>query len=185
MNTLSKHIFKNMVTVITVTMFFSCKSNFKDVQKIGAKIAGPLTIAENINTKYTDSGRLKSHLMSSKMNDYSNRDFAFFEFPDDIDFTVYDNDGQASNVKADYAIIYSATDLIDLQGNVVLTTHKNDTLFADQLFYDQKKEWMFTNQPVKFRTQGKLIDGVGFDSDKAFTKAQVLDITGVIQLEDN
>jgi len=174
-----------MVTVITVTIFFSCKSNFKDVQKIGAKVAGPLTIAENINTKYTDSGRLKTHLVSSKMNDYSNREFAFFEFPDDINFTIYDKDGKASNVIADYAIIYRETDLIDLQGNVVLTTHEKDTLFADQLFYDQKKEWMFTNQPVKFRTKGKIIDGIGFDSDKSFTKAQVLDITGIIELDEN
>jgi len=185
MSTSQKYILRSMVTVITVTMFFSCKNNFKDVQKIGAKSAGPLTIAEHINTKYTDSGRLKSHLISSKMNDYSNREFAFFEFPDDIDFTIYDNDANASNVKADYAIIYSETDLIDLQGNVVLTTHNNDTLFADQLFYDQKKEWIFTNQPVRFRTKDQLIDGIGFDSDKTFTKAEVLEITGVIYLDQN
>ncbi len=185
MRIIGKHIFKNMVTVITVTMFFSCRSNFKEVQKIGAQGAGPLTVAENINTKYTDSGRLKSHLISTKMNDYSNREFAYFEFPDDINFTVYDNDGNASNVKADYAIIYSETDLIDLQGNVVLTTHKRDTLFADQLFYDQMKEWMFTNQAVKFRTKDQLIEGIGFDSDKTFTNAEVLEPTGIIYLNEN
>jgi len=46
--------------------------------------------------------------------------------------------------------VYSQTDLIDLKGNVVLTTAANDTLFTDQLFYDQEKEWLFTNFPVNF-----------------------------------
>jgi lipopolysaccharide export system protein LptC len=181
---LNKHIFISMVTGLTVTMFFSCKNNFKEVQNIGALGNEPITIAENINTKYTDSGRLKSNLLSKKMLDFSNRDFGFFEFPEGIDFTIFDEDGKKSNVIADYAMIYDETDLIDLQGNVVLTTHNKDTLFADQLFYDQIREWMFTNQPVKFRTADRVINGVGFDSNKDFTNAQVLEINGVIFIDE-
>lgn len=49
-----------IVTVFTVTMFFSCKDNFKEVQNIGIVDSGPLTVAEHINTKYTDSGDRKS-----------------------------------------------------------------------------------------------------------------------------
>ena len=37
------------------------------MQNIGRPSAGPLTITHNINTKYTDSGRLKSVLKSPKM----------------------------------------------------------------------------------------------------------------------
>jgi lipopolysaccharide export system protein LptC len=169
----------SMVTVLTVTLFFSCKNNFKEIQNIGALVSGPLTIAENINTKYTDSGKLKSHLLSSKMLDYTNREFAFYEFPEGINLTMYDEENK-SNVVADYAILYNETDLIDLQGNVVLTTHNKDTLYADQLFYDQKTEWLFTNLPVRFRTKNEIINGVGFDSNKDFTQAQVLEVSGRI-----
>jgi lipopolysaccharide export system protein LptC len=169
----------SMVTVLTVTLFFSCKNNFKEIQNIGALVSGPLTIAENINTKYTDSGKLKSHLLSPKMLDYTNREFAFYEFPEGINLTMYDEENK-SNVVADYAILYNETDLIDLQGNVVLTTHNKDTLYADQLFYDQKTEWLFTNLPVRFRTKNEIINGVGFDSNKDFTQAQVLEVSGRI-----
>lgn len=173
-----------MVTVFTVTMFFSCKDNFKEVQNIGVVGNKPVTEAENINTKYTDSGRLKTHLVSPKMRDFSNREFAFVEFPEGIDFTLYDDEGNKNNVIADYAIVYNDTDLIDLQGNVVLTTHSNDTLFAEQLFYHQKREWMFTNKPVKFRRQEQLINGNGFDSDRSFKNARVLEVTGIIYLDE-
>ena len=105
-----------MVTVFAVTMFFSCKDNFKDVQNIGLLRNKPMTEAENINTKYTDSGRLKSHLISPKMLDFSNREFSFVEFPQGIDFTIYDEKGNKSNVVANFAMMYNDTDLIDLQG---------------------------------------------------------------------
>jgi len=173
-----------MVTVFTVTMFLSCKNNFKEIQSIGILNNGPLSIAENINTKYTDSGKLKSHLISPKMLNYSNREFAFYEFPEGINLTLFDDDNK-SNVIADYAILYNETDLIDLQGNVILTTHNKDTLYTDQLFYDQKTEWLFTNSPVRFVTKERIINGNGFDSNKDFTQAHVLETTGIIFIEDN
>jgi LPS export ABC transporter protein LptC len=174
----------SMVTVLTVTMLFSCKNNFKEVQSIGILDGGPLTIAENINTKYTDSGKLKSILISPKMLNYSNREFAFYEFPEGINLTLFDKDDNESNVVADFAILYDETDLLDLQGNVVLTTYNKDTLYAEQLFYDQKKEWLFTNQSVRFRTKDQLINGNGFDSDRDFSQARVLEVTGRIFIDE-
>jgi len=181
---LKKNIFINLVTVSAVTLFFSCKNNFKEVQNIGILSSGPLTIAENINTKYTDSGRLKSILKSPKMLNYSNREFAYYEFPEGVDLILFDDNNNQSHVVADYAIVYNETDLIDLRGNVVLNTHNKDTLFAEQLFYDQKGEWLFTNKPVKFRTRDQLIDGHGFDSDRNFTKAGVLEVKGIVFLSE-
>jgi len=184
MNSIVKNSIIIMVTVVTVTMFFSCKDNFKEVQNIGLLSDKPITEADNINTKYTDSGRLKSHLISPKMLDFSNRKFSFVEFPQGIDFTIYDEKGNKNNVLADFALIYNDTNLIDLQGNVVVTTHSNDTLFTEQLFYDQKREWMFTNKPVKFRRNNEIINGTGFDSNRSFTNARVLEMSGTIYIDE-
>jgi LPS export ABC transporter protein LptC len=184
MSFLKKHIILNIVTVFTVTMFFSCKDNFKEVQKIGISENEPIGVAENINLKYTDSGRIKAILISPKMLDYSNRDFPFSEFTEGVYMELFDEQNNKSVVVADYAISYSNTDLIDLQGNVRLSTHNKDTLFAEQLYYDQKNEWMFTNIPVKFRTGQDMINGRGFDSDTKFTNAQVLEVDGIITLNE-
>tara|TARA_R110002050_G_scaffold249661_3_gene387481 strand:+ start:8382 stop:8903 length:522 start_codon:yes stop_codon:yes gene_type:complete len=173
-----------MVTVISVTMFFSCKNNLKDVQKIGISENEPIGVAENINLKYTDSGKIKAILISPKMLDFSNREFSFNEFTEGINLELYDEQDQKSTVVADYAIIYNDTDLMDLQGNVIIATKDMDTLFAEQLFYDQKKEWLFTNKPVTFRTGLDLIHGNGFDSDTKFTNAEVLEINGIITVNE-
>ncbi|MDX1278195.1 LPS export ABC transporter periplasmic protein LptC [Oceanihabitans sediminis] len=175
---------KSLVTVFTVTLFFSCKSNFDEVQKMGVSEDQPIGVAENINLKYTDSGRVTANLISPKMLDFTNRPFGYNEFPDGITLYMYDEQNQKNTVIADYAISYSETSLIDLQGNVVVTSHKKDTLFAEQLYYDQKKEWLFTNKPVTFRQGRDLINGNGFDSDSKFKQAQVLEIDGIITLNE-
>ena len=180
----TKNIILTMVTVFAVTMFFSCKNNLKEVQKIGISENEPIGIAENINLKYTDSGKINAILLSPKMLDFSNRTFKYSEFPDGINLTLFDEENQKSTVVADYAIVYNETDLMDLQGNVIIATKDNDTLFAEQLYYDQKKEWLFTNKPVTFRTGLDLIHGNGFDSDSKFTNAEVLEISGIITVND-
>jgi len=184
MRFIKKHNKLNIVTTIVVTMFFSCKDNFKEVQKLGISENEPIGVAKNINLKYTDSGKIKAILISPKMFDYSNRDFPFSEFTEGINLELYDEENNKSVVVADYAISYTKTDLIDLQGNVRLTTHNKDTLFAEQLYYDQDKEWIFTNKPVTFRTGLDLIHGNGFDSDSKFTNAEVLEINGIITLDE-
>ncbi len=165
-------------------MFFSCKDNFKEVQKIGVSENEPIGIADTFNLKYTDSGRVKAILISSKMLDYSNRDFPFSEFPEGIYLEVFDEDNNKSVVVADYAISYTKTDLIDLQGHVKLSTYKKDTLFAQQLYYDQSKEWLFTNKPVTFRMGSDKINGKGFDSNSKFTNAEVLEVDGIITVDE-
>lgn len=182
-NSILKYKSLNIVIALVMTMFFSCTNNFKDVQKIGVSENEPIGVAENINLKYTDSGKVKAILKSPKMFDYSNRKFPFNEFTDGVNLELFE-DGKKSIVVSDYAIIYNKTNIIDLQGNVKITTHSNDTLFAEQLYYDQEKEWLFTNKPVTFRTGMDLINGNGFDSNSKFTNAEVLEITGLITVDE-
>jgi LPS export ABC transporter protein LptC len=178
------HNIINIVTVITVAMFFSCNSNYNEVQKLGISENEPIGVAENINLKYTDSGRVTANLISPKMLDYSNRDFPYYEFTDGITLYLFDENNEKSTVISDYAISYQKTNLIDLQGNVKIYTKTNDTLLAEQLYYNEQKQWVYTNKPVEFKTGLDIINGNGFDSNSKFTNAEVLEVTGLITLEE-
>ncbi|TCK67419.1 LPS export ABC transporter protein LptC [Winogradskyella wandonensis] len=169
---------------IAVTMFFSCKNNFKDVQQVGVLQNEPIGIADTINLKYTDSFQLRANLISPRMLDFSNRSFAFSEFPKGIELHVYDDNGNVSKIFADYAITYDETDLIDLRGNVILATHNKDSLFAPQMYFDQKTEWVFTNENVRLRSEGTDITGRGFDSDKNFDVWEMLETSGEVEIEN-
>ena len=75
MKTNRLHSIKNGVIALAMTLFFSCKNNFQEVQQIGVSKNEPMGVAENINLKYTDSGRVTANLLSPKMFDFSNPEF--------------------------------------------------------------------------------------------------------------
>ncbi|TXD83501.1 LPS export ABC transporter periplasmic protein LptC [Subsaximicrobium wynnwilliamsii] len=178
-----------IVTTFVVTMLFSCKNNFKEVQQIGVLQNQPIGVAKNINLKYTEAedsiGRLIANLKSPKMLDYSNREFAFQEFPEGVVLSLFDEKGQKNVVLADYAIVYGETDLIDMQGNVILITPQKDSLFAEQMYYDQKQEWLFSNLPVSLKSAtSNSGHGDIFDSDTKFKNYTILEGRGDMIVKD-
>jgi LPS export ABC transporter protein LptC len=131
---------------VVATILFSCESTFKDVQRMGTVEFSPVGQTENINLKYTDSGKVKAILVSPLMLDYSNLEYGFNEFPKGVHVTLLEGNENKSFVESDYAITYAKTDIIDLQGNVKITSAEGAVLETEQLFYDQKNEWFYTEK---------------------------------------
>ena len=157
-----------IVAVANVIGFTSCESNFKDVQKINYSEFVPSGEAINFNLKYTDSGRIKSVLISPKMLDYATVEFPFTEFPEGIDVTMFDANGKKTFIKSDYAVTFKGTDIIDLQRNVKITNETGQQLETDQLYFDQKNEWFFTEKKFKFTDPKGVSFGEGIDFSKDF-----------------
>lgn len=166
--------------VLTVVFLFGCESNFKEVQKINFSEFAPSGEAENINLKYTDSGQIKAILVSSKMLDFSSLDFTFTEFPNGINVTLYDEKSKQTFVKSNYAVSYKTTNIIDLQGNVKITSQAGQMLETQQLYYDQKNEWFFTEKSFKFTDPKGVSNGQGIDFSKDFKIINSQKIAGEI-----
>lgn len=176
-NGLEKHYIINRmkrlvetILLFTLILFLqSCESNLKDVQRIYKTSFVPTGEADSINLKYTDSGRVKSTLQSLKMVDYSTAKNPFVEFPKAILVTLIDDKGNKTTVVADKAISYKKTEVIDLIGNVKITTYDGKILETNQLYFDQKNEWFFTEEFFKFKdADGSFLQGVGIDFSKDF-----------------
>lgn len=180
MTLLKKYIILPVVTVFAVTLFFGCESNFKEVQKINFSEFIPSGDADLVNLKYTDSGRITAILMSPKMLDFSNVDFPFTEFPKGIDVTLYDKNAKKTFIKSNYAVTYNVTNIIDLQGKVKITSQDGQTLETEQLYYDQKNEWFFTEKKFKFTDPKGVSNGEGIDFSKDFKVINSQRITGVL-----
>jgi LPS export ABC transporter protein LptC len=170
-------------SILTIAFFamISCESNFREVQKMGFSEFTPSGEAEMINLKYTDSGRIKAVLVSPKMLDYATVAYPFTEFPKGIDLTLFDVNGKKTFVKSDYAVKYENTVLIDLQGNVKISNETGETLETQQLYYDQKNEWFFTEKKFKFTSAKGVSFGEGIDFSKDFKKVNSQKISGEVE----
>ncbi len=181
MTLLKKHPIVVLIAVIVATLFLRCESNFKDVQKSNFSEFVPSGEAEKINLKYTDSGRITAILVSPKMKEYSNVDFPFTDFPNGIDVTLYDKNYKRTIILADYATSYKSTNIIDLRGNVKITSQDGQLLETDQLFFDQKNEWFFTEKSFKFTDPKGISNGQGIDFSKDFKIINSQKIAGEIE----
>jgi LPS export ABC transporter protein LptC len=120
---------RKVILLLAVALFFvSCESNMGEVRKINISEFNPVGEAKDFNLKYTDSGTIKAILISPQMLDYSQLEFPFTEFPKGVKVTVFDNKGNKSYVTSDYAISYSGSNIIDLSGNVKITTQDGKML---------------------------------------------------------
>ena len=145
----------------------------------------PQSIGAGINLIYTDSGRVVATLKSEVMKDFTNKEFAYREFPEGLKVEFLDENRKKNTVTADYGIIYSETGLIDLQGNVVVVTSDSTKLMADQLYWDQANSWVFTDHPniIRFKN-GALNEGQGFDSNQEFSNFRSRSNIGVQIFEE-
>ena len=166
--------------MLTLLILVSCESNFREVQKMGFSEFSPSGEADSINLKYTDSGRIKAVLISPKMLEFGMVEFPFTEFPKGIDLTLFDANGKKTFVKANYAISYKGTDLIDLQGKVNIYNETGEKLETEQLYFDQKNEWFFTERKFKFSSPQGVSYGEGIDFSKDFKKVNSQKISGEV-----
>lgn len=159
----------NLLFLAIIGILVSCESNFKEVQKINMANFAPIGEADTINLKYTDSGKIKAILVAPKMFDFGNASFPYNEFPQGIDVTLYDGNEKKSFIRSDYAITYKRTSIIDLQGNVKITSEDGKILETTQLYYDQKREWFFTEKKCKLTLgPGNIFYTKGFDASRDF-----------------
>jgi LPS export ABC transporter protein LptC len=164
-----KKIVEFIAFLLAVLFLQSCESNLKEVQRIYKTSFVPTGEADSINLKYTDSGRVKSILQSLKMIDYSTAKNPFVEFPKAVLVTLIDANGNKTIVVADKAISYKKTEVIDLIGNVKIKTYDGKVLATNQLYFDQKNEWFFTEEAFTFKdADGSFLQGIGIDFSKDF-----------------
>jgi LPS export ABC transporter protein LptC len=174
-----------IVSFFLLTLIFTvplgCESNLKEVQKSTFSEFSPSGEADSLTLKYTDSGKIQAVLATSKMRDYASVIFPFTEFPSGILVTLYDKSAKKTFVKADFATSFKLTDIIDLRGNVKITSDQGAFLETQQLYYDQKNEWFYTEKFFKLTDpKNGNTSGEGVDFNKDFTVVNYQKVKGTI-----
>lgn len=163
-------------------LFLSCDYTYKRVGEEAQKKVFPQGVAEDFVLTYTespedlstedlDTTRIVAILTSPRSEDYENMNFGYRTFPNGLEVTFFDESQQKSTLRADYAILYSATNLIDLRGNVQLETEDGKKLEAPQLYWNRNEDWIFTEESFKFTNpeDGTIMDGEGMDFNRDFS----------------
>jgi LPS export ABC transporter protein LptC len=168
------------VLAVLFLMLVSCENNFREVQKSNLVEFAPSGEADTINLKYTDSGKIKAVLVSPKMLDYATLEFPYTEFPNGIKVTLFDENNKKTYITAKHAVSYKNTNVIDLSGSVKISNDAGQLLETEQLYFDQKNDWFYTEKRYKFTDLKGNSFGEGVDFSKDFKIINSQKISGEV-----
>jgi len=186
----SKEIIKkntlSIATLIVVAvLFLSCKNN--NIEQIAAFThppGAPEVIGDSIEILYSDSAVIRFKLYCPEVKIFQDEEPSFNEFPKGFRIEQYDSKKRVtSSIKASYGKYYEYKDLWEAKQNVIAVTEAGDSLLTELLYWDQKKEMIYSDQFVKIITKDKTFTGTGFESDLQMTSWRIIKPKGTIFIE--
>jgi len=144
---------------------------------------GPILELTNIESYYSDSAVVRLKLVAPKQLEFENNDS---EFSEGLYLEFYDKDGViSSTLEANYAYKYDKEDKWRALRNVVVKNlENNEQLHTEELFWEPKKELVYTNKFVRIETEDQILMGEGMEASQDFSWWRILDARGTISLDD-
>jgi len=133
--------------------------------------------ASHIVSYMSQSGRLRARLTAPLMLRHQDT-LPRMEFPNTLHVDFYDSLLTIQNtVNARYARYLEMQNKVFLRDSVRVFNRKGDTLFCEELWWDQSSERFHTDKPVRIYSPGTIINGVGLTAPQDFATFTIYQIT--------
>lgn len=179
---------QNIKYILLLLIIVSCKNSSKEINDFLADQNLPVGVAENINHMYKDSGKVTSRLIAPILLDFSNRTLnPYSEFPKGIKIVNINRINRDSiTITGDYAVSYNNTSFSEIVGNVVIINHQQEVVLkTEQMYWDQKESYFFSETPFTIFTAKDTIHGIGFESESNLNNWILNKTTGNFTPENN
>ena len=158
--------------VLVLPASISCENKIPTINKSDI-LRLPSATSRNHETIYTDSGKIQLVLIAPLVEKYDNADPPYIEFRSGIRVFFHDgNKEPVARVSAKYAKYTESKTLWELKDSVIAINEGNDMLETELLFWDQKKELIYTDRFVKITNEDQIVMGTGFESDPRLEKGR-------------
>jgi LPS export ABC transporter protein LptC len=183
----SLKIFKGIV-IFMAMLFLSvaCENKVEEVRILTKSERIPSEVQHDVFLVYTDSTLKKMEMEAPLAENYPNLEEPQREFPKGIKVRFYNELGeQSSSLTAEYALQLVNKNLWEARGNVIVINTKGEQLNTEKLFWDNRKEIIYSDEFVKITTPEQVIMGEGFTADQNFDEYEINRPTGTINIDDN
>ena len=174
-----------MAALITGCFFVAgCENSMEQVRNLGKKHP-QIDQAKNIESFLSLEGRMKARLTAPVMLRYSD---TLTEFPKSLHVDFYNDLLQVgSQLSAKYGRFRESEHVVYLRDSVVVFNVSGDTLFCDDLYWDQQKGSFYTERDVLIRKPGgQIVPGKGLTAAQDFKSYTIKQVyNGVINIPDS
>ena len=90
-----------------------------------------------------------------------------------------------ASIKADTAYYYDKKGLWKLIGNVKVSSLAGERFETSLLFWDQRKEKVYSDKFIKIEQAERVITGIGFESNQSMTLYKIFNPQGVFPVSES
>ena len=176
---------KSIIVLLGAIMLLACKNDIKEVNALAEREKRPDMTGENLELIYSDSARIKYRVLSPEYIKVNREKEKYEEFPKGIHVLSYDPAGKMiGSIKAKYAKKLEDEMLWEARNEVVIINAEGKKLETELLYWDMKKELIYSDRYVKLSADGQIIEGNnGFHSDQNLNHPVFENISGSIEVE--
>lgn len=144
----------------------------------------PSMVSHNITTLISDSGITQYKIVTPVWYIYDEADTPYWSFPKGLYLEKFDDKFKVvSTVAADSAKYFKQQRLWRLDGNVELTKVPADIFLSPQLFWDQRRQTLYSDTFIHIENATHVIEGTGFVSDERLESYRILHPTGIFPVD--
>jgi LPS export ABC transporter protein LptC len=179
---------KTVSSKLLTVLFFvlACTSNKPEEIKAIEELQNTPSLAiENFESVITDSGKVKYHITTPQLLNYDKKADPYVEYPKGGHIITYDSINVInSQIKCRYAIYYEKDQLWDLRSDVEAVNEDGIVFNTEQLYWNQKKEEIYTDERIKITTKDEIITGHGFTSTQNLKQYRIKNISAIISIDE-
>lgn len=189
MTQLLKNLGKASGILIPLALLFfnSCKPNKPEqIRELTNIEELPSITIESLTTTITDSGKIKYRFITPEMKQFDKREKPAVEFNKGLHLIVFDNDQKIdAQIKSKKAIYHESDKLWELSNDVEAVNTTGDVINTELLFWDMKKQSVYSDKFIKITTDTEIITGYGFESDERMENYKIKNISGVLNIHED
>ncbi len=188
---------KTYITFINITaafyaavmfvLFPACSGKDKNLaEAITERDSLPSMKSLGVTTLISDSGITRYKIITEEWTVFDKKDPPYWAFEKGVYLEKFDSLFRIdASIKADTAYYYEKKKLWELRSNVSIRNLGGDKFDTELLFWDEKKEEIYSDKYIRIEQEDKTITGYGFESNQELTEYQIRNTTGIFTVEDN
>ena len=179
-----KFLFTFILSFLSLSVFMGCREEQKlDVFHGLDSSTMPSMSTRNIATLISDSGITQYKIISPLWNIYDAADTPYWSFPEGLYLQKFDHDYNViATVAADSAKFFKNERLWRLEGNVEMTKFPKELFLSPRVFWDQRRQELYSDTFIHIENETHVIEGTGFISDESLNRYRILHPNGIFPI---
>ena len=171
---------------VMFVIFPACSSNNKNLaEAIAENDSVPSMKSLGVTTLISDSGITRYKIVAEEWIIHDKKKIPYWAFEKGVYLEKFDTLFHIdASIKADTAYYYEIKKLWELKGNVQILSQRGDKFQTELLFWDEKKEKVYSDKYIQIEQEDKIIRGYGFESNQDLTEYEIKNSTGIFTVED-